>query len=100
MPSYDWECEKCGYVWELSLPSTPEELGRKRRCPKCNCFGIRTFKSYKRAMFKERTLYDVGEVPVVVSSAKEADEAAKRNGVEIKALKEKRKRRWFILSGK
>ena len=33
MPTYDYECEKCGHRFEL-FQSMSEE--RKKRCPKCN----------------------------------------------------------------
>ena len=87
MPLYDWKCGRCGVEFERFAAQKTSRV-------KCLCGGEgkRLLCVSQVSHFKKRVLQDLDVNPVEVHSAKEADREAKRVGVVIDTIKNKRNR--------
>jgi len=54
MPTYEYECTKCGHVFERFQSMTEESV---KRCPKCRCKVRRLFGSGAGIIFKGSGFY-------------------------------------------
>ena len=54
MPTYEYECRKCGHVFERFQSITDEPL---KRCPKCRCKVRRLFGTGGGILFKGSGFY-------------------------------------------
>lgn len=84
-PNYDYFCRSCERDWEAF--QTIADM-HKERCAVCGKFATVTINCHVGGHgFRARVLNDVGEHPVKIHSAKDADRAAKANGVTIDKLR-------------
>ncbi len=71
MPTYEYECTKCGYTFERFQKMTDEPL---KRCPKCRCKVKRLIGSGAGIIFKGSGFY---QTDYRSSSYKEAEKKEK-----------------------
>ncbi len=55
MPTYEYECDKCGYTFERVQPITAEPL---KRCPKCKGKVRRLISGGAAVLFKGSGFYE------------------------------------------
>lgn len=87
MPTYEYECQECGYLFEKFQSMTAKPL---RKCPKCNGKVQRLISTGAAVIFKGSGFYETDYKRASVSSqgASDTSEAAKTESTsETKAKK-------------
>jgi len=73
MPTYEYECTKCGYTFEKFQRMSEEPL---KRCPKCRCKVKRLIGSGAGIIFKGSGFYETDYRSKSYSEAKKRDESS------------------------
>lgn len=73
MPTYEYECTKCGYTFEKFQRMSDEPL---KRCPKCRCKVKRLIGSGAGIIFKGSGFYETDYRSKSYSEAKKKEETS------------------------
>ena len=85
MPTYEYECTKCGYVFERFQKMTDEPL---KRCPKCRCKVKRLIGTGAGIIFKGSGFY---ETDYRSKSYREGEKREKSAGNSTKSKSDSKK---------
>lgn len=79
MPTYDFECTKCGKRWEQVLPMA--QRNNSKRC-ECGGGGKRIYSLGSRVeVFKPMWYDDLAETPIYIDSKRQLREECKRRNL-------------------
>lgn len=89
MPTYEYECTKCGYTFERFQKMTDEPL---KRCPKCRCKVKRLIGTGAGIIFKGSGFYETDYRSKSYKEGEKREKSAASSTSETKKTTDKKKK--------